>query len=173
MFKQPPRLERLGNDFRVTWTLPEAQQQGMFAVPLVYTLQERHSHGGTKWEEIGQTQQFSATVSGNSTTKPWEIRVVAVSANGIWAVSALTQVPSSRTARGGDTTATMEPRKSELAAESRVLGPWQPPQPPPQLLSLRPSTARGLEAHISWQSNQDLEAGPGDKYEVIIYLVSV
>ncbi|XP_075721955.1 uncharacterized protein LOC142765206 [Rhipicephalus microplus] len=159
-FHKPPRLEPVGNHFRVTWTLPEATQGDISPVPLVYTVLEKQPNIGMEWQRIGQSQGFSAMVSRLSTTKPWELRVVAVTTRGIWAASAVALVPSSKAASYHEPTDKAE--SLGLAAEPRVLRPWRPPE----LLSLHPSTTKGLEAHVSWQPHQDLLADMGEKYEV-------
>ncbi|KAL1480528.1 hypothetical protein MTO96_050944 [Rhipicephalus appendiculatus] len=92
IFHQPPRLEPIGNHFLVTWTLPEATHKAISPVPLVYTVLERHSRSGMAWQQIGQTQRFSAMVSRRSTAKPRELHIVAVATSGIWAASAVIQV---------------------------------------------------------------------------------
>ncbi|XP_054929161.2 uncharacterized protein [Dermacentor andersoni] len=163
IFHRAPRVERIGQHFHVTWTRPDAMRTASSSVPLVYILLERQSRSERKWEEIGQTQHLSATLSRHNTPKLWGLRVMAVATSGIWAASRVTELPSLQTSAGGDwAAADEEARQSDVAAEPRVLIPW----PPPQLLSLRRSATQGLEAHIAWRSNYDQEALSDQKFEL-------
>lgn len=163
IFHRAPRVERRGQHFHVTWTRPDAVRSANSRVPLVYALLERSNRSGRKWEEIGQTQHRSVTVSKGNTSKLWQLRVLAVTTSGIWAASTATQLPSLQTSAGDDWLADEEePQPSDAAAEPRVLLPW----PPPQLLSLRPSATQGLEAHISWRSNYDQDIRSDEKFEL-------
>nr|XP_050038303.1 uncharacterized protein LOC126535533 isoform X1 [Dermacentor andersoni] len=163
IFHRAPRVERIGQHFHVTWTRPDAMRTASSSVPLVYILLERQSRSERKWEEIGQTQHLSATLSRRNTPKLWGLRVMAVATSGIWAASRVTELPSLQTSAGGVwAAADEEALQSDVAAEPRVLIPW----PPPQLLSLRPSTTQGLQAHIAWRSNYDQEALSDQKFEL-------
>ncbi|XP_077520739.1 uncharacterized protein LOC144132301 isoform X3 [Amblyomma americanum] len=160
-FRASPRIDVVQSDFLVTWTRPRAVDYSNEEPPLVYTLAARQPRKGEAWGEVDQTQRCKASVSQWRLLDTSELRVIAVSPRGVWAVSAAVRVPT-LAAVDEVTDEAEEPLLSDAAAAPRVLLPW----PAPQLVNLRLSTHLGLEAHIAWQTILDHDTKVDHKFEV-------